>query len=207
MDSNTRIINYFSWINDTELQILLSDDLEKSFSNEELYKPMKDFLIPLEDKTSIEKMLSLDQRFFLTDHNLNYADKMSMSEGVEVRVPFLDNDLINFVEKIPIDYKLRQGQTKWILKKSMKNLLPKEIIYRPKTGFGAPLRNWVINYFDDLINEFLSEQKVRERGLFDYEELRKIIRENKEGRIDASYSIFSILCIETWCRCFIDKQI
>ena len=207
LDSNTRIIKYFSWINDAELQRLLSDDLKKSFSNEELYKPMKDFLIPLEDKTSIEKMISLDQRFFLTDHNLNYADKMSMSEGVEVRVPFLDNDLINFVEKIPIDYKLRQGQTKWILKKSMENLLPKEIIYRVKTGFGAPLRNWVINYFDDLINEFLSEQKVSERGLFDYKELRKIIRENKEGRIDASYSIFSILCIETWCRCFIDKQI
>ncbi len=207
LDANRKIINYFSWINDIELKRLLSDDLKESFSLTELYKPMEDFLIPLKNKTPVEKMTSLDQRFFLTDHNLNYADKMSMSTGVEVRVPFLDNDLINFVEKIPTKYKLRRGQTKWILKKSMEGLLPKEIIYRPKTGFGAPLRNWIINYFDDLINEFLSEENINKRGLFDYKELKKIIIENKEGKIDASYSIFSILCIETWCRCFIDKQI
>ena len=90
-------------------------------------------------------MLALEQRFFLTDHNLNYTDKMSMSAGVEVRVPFLDNDLVEFAQKIPLKFKQKKNQGKWVLKKSMENYLPNEIIYRPKTGFGAPLRRWIRN--------------------------------------------------------------
>ena len=88
-------------------------------------------------------MLVLEQRFFLPDHNLTYTDKMSMAAGVETRVPFLDLDLVDFAARIPERLKQRGSVGKWVLKKAMEPFLPMDVIYRPKTGFGAPLRRWM----------------------------------------------------------------
>ena len=102
-------------------------------------------------------MLALEQRFFLTDHNLTYTDKMSMAVGVEVRVPFLDLDLVDFAARIPARFKQRGREGKWVLKKAMEPYLPKEVIYRPKSGFGAPLRQWMRFNLRDLINCFFGK--------------------------------------------------
>ena len=127
-----------------------------------------------------------------------------MSSSIEVRVPFLDNDLVDFSQKIPLNLKQKNGQGKYILKKSMEDYLPKEIIYRPKTGFGAPLRHWMRNDLKDLVGDILSYESINKRGFFNAEEVQKMVALNYQGKIDASYTIFSILCIEIWCRSFID---
>lgn len=201
-----RLANFFIWSKQDTLLNLFHKDLKNEFTKSKPLDPMIDFLSPLKEKpiNPLDKMLALEQRFFLTDHNLNYTDKMSMSAGVEVRVPFLDNDLVEFAQKIPLKFKQRKNQGKWVLKKSMENYLPNEIIYRPKTGFGAPLRRWIRNDLRDLIGDILSQESINKRGFFDANEVRKIILQNHEGKIDASYTIFSILCIEIWCRSFID---
>ena len=149
-------------------------------------------------------MLALEQRFFLPDHNLTYTDKMSMAVGVEVRVPLLDLDLMNFASQIPDDLRQRGAHSKWIFKKAMEPYLPHSVIYRPKTGFGAPLRRWMRHELRELLGDILSVDSLTKRGLFNPQAVQNMIRANDSGQIDASYTLLSLLTIEIWCRAFID---
>ena len=207
LDEDERLSNFFIWSKQDNLEKIFNEDLRDRLKQVNVIDPMIKFLSPLA-KTSIsplEKMLALEQRFFLADHNLNYTDKMSMAVSTEVRVPFLDNDLVEFAHSVPTKYKHRNGQGKWILKKSMEQYLPMNIIYRPKTGFGAPLRRWIRNELKELMHDTLSDISIKRRGIFDANEVQKMIRWNQEGKIDAAYTLFSILCFEIWCRAYIDK--
>jgi asparagine synthase (glutamine-hydrolysing) len=169
--------------------------------------PMEDFLNRLPPELPpLGRMLALDQRFFLADHNLIYTDKMSMACGVEVRVPFLDLDLVEFAQSISLELKQRSSEGKWILKKAMESYLPRDIIYRQKTGFGAPLRRWMRSELREMLGEILSEKSVIQRGIFDPVAVRRLVEANDAGRTDASYTLFSLMCMELWFRRFIDLR-
>ena len=127
-----------------------------------------------------------------------------MAAGVEVRVPFLDLDLVDFSSKIPNKFKQKGGVGKWVLKKAMEPYLPKDIIYRPKTGFGAPLRIWMQYDLKEIMEDLLSYEAINNRGLFSAQKVEKLMKDNNLGKIDASYTLFSLLCIEIWCRAYID---
>ena len=119
--------------------------------------PLEDYLATLPPGLPpLQRMLALEQRFFLADHNLLYTDKMSMAAGVEVRVPFLDNDLVRLANALPARFKQRGREGKWVLKKAMEPYLPREVFYRPKTGFGAPLRQWLRHELKELVDDTLS---------------------------------------------------
>ena len=166
---------------------------------------MLDFLRTLSDATKpLERMLALEQRFFLADHNLTYTDKMSMAVGVEVRVPFLDLDLVDFAARIPMALKQRGQVGKWVLKKAMQPYLPHDVIYRPKSGFGAPLRRWMRHELRELLGDVLSTDSLKRRGLFEPSAVQRLIAANDAGTVDAAYTLLSLLCIEIWCRRFVD---
>jgi asparagine synthase (glutamine-hydrolysing) len=131
---------------------------------------------------------------------------MSMAHGVEVRVPFLDKELVEFSTTIPPELKMKGTTTKYLLKKVAEKYLPHEIIYRPKSGFGAPVRDWVINEFRCRIESTLSKSKLLKQGMFNYEEVARLINKNEEGIIDASYSIWALLSIQSWLDQFVAKQ-
>ena len=152
----------------------------------------------------LNQMLAIDSRFFLTDHNLNYTDKMSMATGLEVRVPFLDPDLMAFAARLPVGFKQHGAVGKWIFKRAMEPMLPREVIYRSKTGFGVPLRSWMQTELRDLVDDALSESTLRRRGIFDAAAVLKLVELDRLGRVDATYPLFQILCIEEWCRVFLD---
>ena len=88
----------------------------------------------------------------------------------------------------------------------MEEYLPKEIIYRPKTGFGMPLRSWLNVELKEFVNDFLSKETLTSRGLFKYEEVQKLLINDQKGLIDASYTIFSLICIEMWFKVFVDDH-
>jgi asparagine synthase (glutamine-hydrolysing) len=206
LDSTDRLINYFRWSNDSVLQSLYSPDFRQQLMGNNSNQVMQDFLEPiLTSSSSLDQMLALEQRFFLADHNLNYTDKMSMATGVEVRVPFLDLDLVDFAAHIPNKFKQKGGVGKWVLKKAMEPYLPKEVIYRPKTGFGAPLRTWMKCELRELLGDLLSIESLNKRGLFSAQAVQQLILDNDNDKIDASYTLLSLLCIEIWCRAYIDK--
>ncbi len=123
-----------------------------------------------------------------------------------MRVPYLDLELVEFSTTIPPKLKLNGSETKYLLKKVAERYLPKEIIYRPKTVFGGPVRKWILNDMSAIINDYLSKEAIEKRGIFDYEKVKELIEINEKGRDDLSYPIWSLLAIESWMRQFYDKQ-
>ena len=89
----------------------------------------------------------------------------------------------------------------------MEKYLPKEVIYRSKTGFGAPVRAWVTNGMSEKIKMILSKDNIQKRGIFDYKAVSQLIDHNERGRLDASYTVLSLFCIEIWCQTFIDQEV
>jgi asparagine synthase (glutamine-hydrolysing) len=204
---DARLAGYFAWARRDDLLPLYSDKMTAAVAGIRADQPMLDFLSGIPAGVSrLDRMLALEQRFFLADHNLIYTDKMSMAAGVEVRVPFLDAELTEIAAHIPDRYKQHGRIGKWVLKKAMEPHLPRSVIYRPKTGFGAPLRRWMRHDLRELLGDLLSEQSLRRRGLFNSVAVQRLIDDNDTGRKDAAYTLLSLLCIEIWCRRFIDRD-
>ena len=205
LKAEDRMASYFSWLPEKVMKELFQNPQIKDisdFSQTNYFKKLS-LEIPNE-KNNLNKMLYWELNTFLVDHNLNYTDKMAMATGVEARVPYLDIDLVNFSTIIPPHLKLKGYTTKYILKKVAEKYLPMDLIYRPKTGFGAPLRKWIINDLDIIITERLSLDKLKKRGLFNPKMVLDLIKNNKDGKIDASYTILSLLAIESWYIQFVD---
>ncbi|MGH0035428.1 MAG: asparagine synthase (glutamine-hydrolyzing) [Myxococcota bacterium] len=142
---------------------------------------------------------------FLAAHNFNYTDKSSMATSVEVRVPFMDVELMRLCARIPESLQLSGGVTKALLKKSMERHLPKDLIYRSKTGFGSPLRKWLAEDLKEWVRDALAPEQIRRRGLFDPAYVARVLDENDSDRADHAYLIYALLCLETWMRTFIDE--
>jgi asparagine synthase (glutamine-hydrolysing) len=205
LEGDDRLVEYFRWAREADLLALYTPETRLALGAELASTPMLNFLQPLPAGIApLDKMLALEQRFFLPDHNLNYTDKMSMAVGVEVRVPFLDLDLVEFAARIPLDMKQHGSEGKWILKKAMEPYLPQEVIYRPKSGFGAPLRRWMQHDLRELLGDLLSADSLRRRSLFEPVAVQRLIAANDAGEVDASYTLLSLMCIEIWCRSYLD---
>src|SRR5262249_21022353 len=202
-----RIATYFDWIDPLSRNHLLSSAMRAHLMDRIDRIPLLDPAEgPPADVSALDRMLFLDQKYFLTDHNLNYTDKMSMAHGVEVRVPFLDPDVVSFSWSLPDDMKHRGGESKWLFRRAMDTVLPRSIAHRPKVGFGAPLRQWLHHELRDFVADHLSEDRIRARGLFDVAGVRRLITLDRAQRIDGAYTIFALLAIEMWCRLFIDGE-
>ncbi len=207
MDSHERIAGYFCWIDPTLQRSLYTPELQQAIGSVSPTSPLLSTLSLLPAGTEpINSMLYLEGKHFLPDHNLNYTDKMSMAAGVEVRVPLLDPDLIAFASRLPVSFKQRGRTGKWIFKKQMEPYLPRDVIYRPKTGFGVPLRYWLRNQLKSLVDDALSTKSLERRGLFDPAGVQRLQVLDQSGRVDAAYTILALVCIETWMRIFIDGQ-
>lgn len=202
-----RLVSQFGWMGKSEVLNLFSDHFKKKLNNFDPSNLLIKTLSNIDCKEDdLNKLLFLEMKYFLSDHNLNYTDKMSMAVGVEVRVPFLDKELVEFSTLIPVEFKMRGVNTKYILKKVAEKYLPNDVIYRPKSGFGAPVRDWIINDLQDYINVRLSKERIDRRGVFNYENVRKLIERNSSDKIDASYSIWALLSIESWFTQFYDLK-
>jgi asparagine synthase (glutamine-hydrolysing) len=198
-----RLARIFAWLQPEAAATLLAAEVREGLDDINALGPLIQFLKPFSDLPTLEKCLALDRRFFLADHNLIYTDKMSMAASVEVRVPYLDDALLAFAAQIPAQWKYPFLTPKGILKKAEASVLPPEVIHRRKTGFGVPLRGW-IKQLGDLVNDLLAERVIEQRGLFDYRAVNALRAADAAGQIDATYTIFSILCVELWCRSFVD---
>jgi asparagine synthase (glutamine-hydrolysing) len=207
LEGDHQVVQLFRWIGKNELASFYSKSFREALDNSSAEQPMLEFLAGVpNDASPLDRLLALEQRFFLADHNLLYTDKMSMAEGVEVRVPFLDIELVEFAARIPDSMKQRGREGKWILKKAIEPYLPREVIYRPKSGFGVPLRRWLRVEMRDWLADMLSVQRLKNRGFFEPSAVQRLIRGNETGRVDAAYTLFSLACVEIWCQKFVDGR-
>jgi asparagine synthase (glutamine-hydrolysing) len=157
----------------------------------------------------LNQMLYLDTKIFMPSLNLTYNDKMSMASSVEVRVPFLDRDLAEFVAwNVPPKLKLNgffRPTTKYIFRKAMKDILPREVLAQPKAGFAAPVDYWLANDLREMTDDLLSESRIRKRGLFRPEAVHAFVDEHRHGKQDWSMQIWQFLTLELWMQAFLDR--
>jgi len=153
----------------------------------------------------VNSICNTDISMFMLGLNLTYSDRASMAASVEVRVPFIDKLVITKAMQIPGDLKIKKGESKYILKKAAEKFLPKEIIYRPKASFGAPIRSWISNDLKGMVDELLSEQAITKRGFVNYAVVKKLIDNDRSGIEDNAYQVYQLLTLELWCREYLDK--
>jgi asparagine synthase (glutamine-hydrolysing) len=148
----------------------------------------------------------VDSASFLCGNCLEYADRMSMANSLEVRAPFTDYRLLEFAMQVPQRMKVRNGETKWITRQIMRDILPREVLTKKKMGFNPPLPQWINGELKPVIREFLSPAAVERRGIFRADSVQKLIRDHEENRRDNALKIWALLMIEVWQRMYFDKQ-
>lgn len=205
LPENERILSYFYWIDPQLVKDLFVDEIKEKLSNSPMDFMLQE-LISRPERSPVEKMLYLERSYFMVDHNLNYTDKMSMACGIEVRLPFLNRNVVTTASMVDVKLKQKGSIGKWILKKAAEKLLPNNIIYRPKTGFGVPLRIWLKKDLTPIINKYLNEECIKTRGIFKPEKIQHILRDVLQGKADYTYTIFALICFEMWCQIFIDNK-
>ncbi len=183
---------------------LYANELARAAKDFDAYHRHQKYFDKVADEDFVNQMLYVDLKTFLPCLNLTYTDKTSMANSLEVRVPLLDHELVELAARIPARLKIKGLTRKYILKKAAEKWLPRQIIYRKKAGFSAPLRAWLRRDLREMVEDLLSETNINRRGYFDYREVRRLIDDNLTGREDNGLKVFQLLMLELWHREFID---
>ena len=149
-------------------------------------------------KDFFEKMFYVESKSYLPNNILEYTDKTSMAASLETREPLLDHKIVELAANIPFNLKIKNNSTKYILKQAVKDIIPKEVLNRKKRGFTPPLINWLNKDIKELESKYISKNKIKEKGIIEYDEVEKIFRQFKEGKKYNYMKVWSIICLEAW---------
>lgn len=202
LSPSDRYLTYCSYYRPDELRSVLAPDVPQG----DPFRRHRAYLERVKNEHWLNQLLYLDMKTFLPCLNLTYTDKMSMAASTEVRVPLLDDELVSLTGRIPPDLKLRRMTRKFVFKRSMEGILPREVIYRPKAGFGAPLRSWLVGDLAPMVTDMLSPASVKARGLFQPEAVQRLIASNRAGREDNALRLWTLLTLEVWQQQFLDSH-
>jgi asparagine synthase (glutamine-hydrolysing) len=205
LDFEERYLGYGTYFTDEAKQQLYSEELRAATHWMDAYAAHRRYFARAKNAAPLNRLLYVDLKTFLPCLNLITTDKTSMAANLEVRVPFLNRQMIEFAARMPPELKLKGFKRKYILKRALEKLLPHDVVWRKKAGFGAPIRSWLRGALRPLVTELLSDEMVRKRGLFRPEEVKRIIDLNQSGREDYNLQVFQLLTLELWQRQFMDK--
>lgn len=182
-----------------------STGFASGIDREHSLEPVRRLQAKVRSRNMLDAMLYIDTKTWLPDELLIKADKMTMANSVELRVPLLDHKVLEFATSLPSNYKLNGFKTKYILKKAMAQKIPVEIRDRKKTGFPVPYESWLRNDLKDVVWGVLTDRKTIDRGYFGKNAIEGLLRANASG---ANYSkeIFSLLNLEIWQRTFLEQE-
>ena len=193
------ILGFLSYAREEDLQGLFGEEgLSRASRRGQPHVLHRRLLEESAEFDDINRLLYLDFGTFLPSLNLTYTDKTSMAHGVEVRVPLIDNEIVDYMAKRDPRLKLNGRSRKYLLKKCLEKDLPRDVLYRKKGGFGAPIRSWVRRDLREMIGDLLCKERIHMRGFFDPNYVQKILKENQNGRMDHSYLIYFLLSFEIW---------
>ena len=204
MDFENRYLGFGTYFSDEMKSRLYSNDMRGEMKDFDAYRYHKNYFEKCRNASPLNRLLYVDFKTFMPALNLDTTDKTSMAANLEVRVPFLNHELVTLTERLPTELKIKGLKRKYILKRAAERLLPKEIVWRKKAGFSAPVRSWLRASLKPMINDLLSDETIRRRGLFDAPEVRRIVEANDSGREDYNLQVFQLLTFEIWMREFFD---
>jgi asparagine synthase (glutamine-hydrolysing) len=182
-----------------------SADFTRAVARERSLEPVRRLQDYVRGQNTLDAMLYIDTKTWLPDDLLIKADKMTMANSIELRVPLLDHRILEFAATLPPGLKLSGRNTKYILKKALSKKIPSEICNRKKTGFPVPYESWLRNDLKDVFWDVLTDSKTISRGYFRKDAVESLLQANSNGA-DYSKEIFSLFSLELWQRTFLDKE-
>jgi asparagine synthase (glutamine-hydrolysing) len=156
------------------------------------------YLPALHGLNDVERMMALDLITYIPDDILVKVDRAAMAVSLETRVPFLDHRVVEFAWRLPLDYKLREGQSKWPLRQILYKHVPRNLIDRPKQGFGIPIGDWLRGPLKSWGEELIDERRLLEEGYFEPEPIRKMWAAHKAGKGRFQYHLWDVLMFQAW---------
>jgi asparagine synthase (glutamine-hydrolysing) len=204
-----RVKRHHSWFGSfsvEEKEELLTENVKLATKNLDIYRDAKNLLINCNAENEIEQMQYLDMNFYLAEDILTKVDRASMAVSLEVRAPFLDPKVAEYAASLPPEYKLKGSVSKYILKKSVRSLLPKSITKRPKKGFGIPIAKWLKEDLNSLMRDMLSADRLIIQDLFNYEYVQKLMREHEQGSANHYKQLWTLLVFQLWYDNFMDVE-
>lgn len=167
-------------------------------NNPDLFKSKDNFPINISHLNYEEKMMCLDISTYLTDDILCKVDRAAMSVSLETRAPFLDYDLVEFAWNLPLNFKIRNGEGKWILKKILNKYIPNKLINRPKMGFGIPLETWLRGPLREWAELLLNKKNITDDGFFNYDIVKTLWDDHISEKKNNQYVLWNILVFQSW---------
>jgi asparagine synthase (glutamine-hydrolysing) len=198
---------YFRWsstFNRDAKKEIYTEEFSRSTAGNNASHFLEEWLVRANGSGILDATLLTDQMTYLPNDLLVKVDIASMAVSLEARSPFLDHHLIEFAASLPESLKMRGFQTKSLLKKVAARLVPKDVIYRRKMGFGVPIGKWFRNEMKDFVREVLLSERSLKRGIVKQGILEKYIEEHMSGKRDHAFQIWTLLMLELWFQKFID---
>src|ERR1700733_7174699 len=184
---------------------LYSADFAHGIDHKRTLEPLRELQAHVRGQNTLDAMLYIDTKTWLPDDLLIKADKMTMANSVELRVPLLDHKILEFASSLPPNFKLNGFSSKYILKKVLSERIPDEIRNRKKAGFPVPYESWLRKDLKDVVWSVLTDRRTIERGYFSKGAVEAMLKSNSNG---ANYSkeIFSLMSLELWQRTFLEQE-
>ena len=206
-----RLVNERAFAPSAELRAAASTGLvDPAYLLLDSFNVIRSFLQPFDRSfpggDQLTRMIYNEFRLRLPELLLMRVDKIGMSTSIEARVPFLDHELVEFTMDIPQRFKVRGGEPKYLLKKAVEGLIPDEIIYRKKMGFGAPMAQWLRGDFGRRVERTFADSRLMREGYFDVEFVQRLCREHRTGRNDFSQYIWTLFNLTAWFDYWVDGR-
>jgi asparagine synthase (glutamine-hydrolysing) len=203
LDPLERYADSVSVFTDLKKLSLYADDFRRQVGEEGTHAPgFADYAARVRTGEDLDALLYIDSKTYLPGDILTKVDRASMAASLEARVPLLDHKLIEFVTRIPASMKMRGLETKHIFKRTVRELVPAEILNRPKQGFGIPLEQWINRELRSYIRDVLTDRETRQRGYFDGRYIDLLFDEHDRERRDHSTQLWALFMLELWHRRF-----
>jgi len=154
----------------------------------------------LKDLDDLSLMMALDLLTYLPDDILTKVDRAAMGVSLETRVPFLDHKVVEFALRLPLKYKLRNNQTKWLARQVLYKFVPMELIERPKSGFAIPIGSWLKSSLKDWAENLLDEKTMRDQGLLNVDSIRERWTQHLAGTHNWEHFLWNILMFQSWLK-------